>query len=493
MIKSVFVKYILVFLAIITISFSILAAVISSVVIQSSRDAKEGSMAIAANIAKQNIETSFGGSSIGSFAEFAESTEGSLRRELSAYSELAEDSFILVSDLEGRILVAAPLPPGYLKKDDISGEIISVVLNRNRIDRFQTLSGVFSERHLVTERLLESETGEVCGVIFFCSVSAYEYSFVSQIITTIVISCFSVLVAAMVIIYFMTEKIIAPVRAMSKAAKSFALGRFDARVPATSNKDEIGELAAAFNNMAAALAVHEETQRTFLSNVSHDLGTPMTSIGGFVDGILDGTIPPEEHKQYLHIVSAETKRLSRLVSSLFYITRLQAGETKFNKTNFDICEMAREAIIFLEQKINEKNLELEFVCDDDNITVCADSDAVRRILDNLIGNAIKFTPEKGLIKINIANADKEKKAHVSVYNTGTGIPADDLPFVFGRFYKSDRSRGLDKTGAGLGLFIVKTIIDAHEEKIWVASEFGKYCEFSFTLQKTQETSGKYRS
>jgi len=350
---------------------------------------------------------------------------------------------------------------------------------------------VFDERHLVIERFLESEAGEIYGVIFVCSVSAYEYSFVNQIITTIVLSCLWVLVAAMVIIYIMTDKIIAPVRSMSRAAKSFALGKFDARVPATSNKDEIGELASAFNNMAAALAVHEDTQRTFLSNVSHDLGTPMTSIGGFVNGILDGTIPPEEHKQYLQIVSAEIKRLSRLVASLFYITRLQAGETKFNKTNFDICEMAKEAIIFLEQKINEKNLELEFECDEDNIIVCADSDAVRRVLDNLIGNAIKFTPEKGFIKINIADNDKEKKAQISVYNTGTGIPAEDLPFVFDRFYKSDRSRGLDKTGAGLGLFIVKTIIDAHEEKIWVVSEFEKYCEFNFTLQKTND-GGKHR-
>ena len=492
MIKSVFVKYILAFLAIITISFAILAAIISSVVMQSSMDAKESAMAVAADIAKRNIETSFAGSGFAAFGEFTESAESNLRRELSAYSELAEDSFILVSDLDGSILVAAPLPPDYLEKNNISGEIISGVLNHNRIDRFQTLNGVFDERHLITERLLESENGEIYGVIFFCSVSAYEYSFVSQIISTIILSCLLVLIAAMVIIYFITEKIISPVREMSKAAKSFALGRFDARVPPTSNKDEIGELAAAFNTMAAALAVHEETQRTFLSNVSHDLGTPMTSIGGFVDGMLDGTIPIEEHRHYLNIVSAEIKRLSRLVASLFYITRIQAGEKKFNKTNFDICETTREAIIFLEQKINEKNLDLGFDCDEDNIKVYADSDAVRRILDNLIGNAIKFTPEKGIIRINIADNEREKKVHISVYNTGAGIPADDIPYVFDRFYKSDRSRGLDKTGAGLGLFIAKTIIDAHEEKIWVVSEFEKNCEFTFTLQKTQEPGGKYR-
>jgi signal transduction histidine kinase len=238
--------------------------------------------------------------------------------------------------------------------------------------------------------------------------------------------------------------------------------------------------------MAASLASHEETQRMFLANVSHDLRTPMTSIKGFVEQILDGTIPQEDHEQYLTIVLSETKRLVRLVSSLFEITKIQAGDRNFNKISFDICEETRHAIIFSAQDIEAKNLEFEFASDEDNINVTADPDAIRQILDNLVGNAIKFAPEKGIVKINIENKEKEKKVYVSVYNTGTGIPAEDIPFVFDRFYKSDRSRGIDKSGAGLGLFIVKTIIDAHKEKIKINSEYGKYCEFVFTLQKSVE-------
>jgi len=146
----------------------------------------------------------------------------------------------------------------------------------------------------------------------------------------------------------------------------------------------------------------------------------------------------------------------------------------------------------LEQKIDAKHIEIDFDCTNEKMCVFADSDAVQRIIYNLVENAIKFTPEKGLIKIHIKENDKDKKIYVSVYNTGTGIPADDIPFVFDRFYKSDRSRGLDKTGVGLGLFIVKTMIDAHEEKIWVTSEYEKYCEFTFTMQKSRENNVKYK-
>jgi len=490
MIKSVFIKYILAFLAIITISFTILASIISSVIMRSSMDAKEISMATAADLARKKIETDFANSiffysleSPESFIEFMESAKKDLSHELSAYSEMTEDSFILVADREGTIRITTSLPHDYLEKDFIAREIIANTLNQNRIDRFQTLDGVFSTRHLISALPLRSDTGEIHGALFFCSSSTVEYSFVNQIITTIILSCLWVLVAAMVIVYFITEKIVSPVREMSKAAKSFALGRFDVRVPVTVNRDEIGELAEAFNNMAMSLAVSEERQRDFIANVAHDLRTPMTSIGGFVNSILDGTIPPEDHEHYLKIVSAETDRLKRLVYTLFDITKIQAGERKFIKTDFDICETARIVIISLEQKIDEKNLELEFISDKDNMYVHADPDAIHQIIYNLIENAVKFTSEKGLVRISITDAGE--KTQISVYNTGEGIPPEDLPFVFDRFYKSDRSRGLDKTGAGLGLFIVKTIIDAHEEKIRVASEHEKYCEFIFTLQKTR--------
>ena len=487
MIKSVFIKYILVFFVIITASFAALAFVISSYVIQNSIETKKNTIETAAKIAKQNVEANFAGSGYGSFCDYAKAEKIKMMWDFTTYVELADNSLILVADLEGEILVSSALPEGYLKKDKIPKSVIYEAANRLEAENYQTLGGVFSERHRVSPQLLASgEDGGAFGVLFFCSGSLWDSLFVTRIINATILSCLWILVASMAIVYFTTEKTIAPVREMRKAAKSFELGQFDARIPIKGRSDEIGELASAFNKMAASLASHEETQRMLLANISHDLRTPMTSIMGFVEKILDGTIPEEEQGQYLKIVFAETKRLAKLVSSLFVITKIQAGDKKFCSVSFDICEMARNAIIFLTQEIEEKKLELEFASDEDNIYVAADPEAIRRVLDNLVGNAVKFTPEGGFVKINIENREKEKKAYISVYNTGTGIPAEDMPFVFDRFYKSDRSRGVDKSGAGLGLFIAKTILEGHREKIMANSEYGKYCEFVFSLPKSGE-------
>ena len=485
MIKSVFTKYILIFFAIITAGFAMLAFIISSYVVQNSIETQKNTVESAAKIAKQNIEAKFAASDFDSFGEYAKSEEISLMWDFAAYTGLAFNSLVFITDDEGSIIVASALPEGYLGSHSVPKSIIDAVERGRQIDSYQTLGEVFSGMHLVSAQPLASaKTGENCGVLFFCSASVWDSYSVTRIINATISSCLWILAASMAIVYFTTEKIISPVREMSKAAKSFEQGNFDARVPAKGTSDEIGELASAFNKMAASLAVHEETQKNFLENVSHDLRTPMTSVMGFVEQIIDGTIPPESHERTLQIVLVETRRLARLVDYLFEITKIQATEKKFEKKTFDICETARLAVIFLTNRIEEKELELEFSSEEDNIYVYADPDAVRQVLDNLIGNAVKFAFEKGYVKIKIENREKEKKAYISVYNTGPGIPDEDIPFVFDRFYKSDRSRGLDKSGAGLGLFIAKKIIDAHEEKISVNSEAGKYCEFVFTLQKS---------
>jgi len=478
MIKSIFIKYILAFLAIITISFTIFAAIISAYIIQFSQVTKELAMASAATAAKQYIENS------------ARDNLSDLAGELSVYLEFAENSFIFITDTDGKIILNTPLlPANYLRKDYISESLMREVLDSLRHYRFHTLDGLFASGHQIFPQYLNNSGGEIYGVLFYCSPSTTNSIFVSQVIKTIIITCLWILVATMVIIYFMTEKVISPVRAMNRAARSFALGRFDVRVPAKGG-DEIAELAAAFNNMAAALSANEETQRSFISNISHDLKTPMQTIRGFIEGILDGTIRESEQEYYLNIVASEISRLSRLVTTMFDITRIQAGERKFNKTNFDICERARLVIISLGQKIDEKNLEVDFLCDADKMQAYADADAIHQVLQNLCENAIKFTPERGLIKINIYENDKDKKIYVSVFNTGDGILPEDIPFIFDRFYKSDRSRGLDKSGVGLGLFITKTIIDAHEESLQVNSEYGRNCEFIFTLRKIYEVNTK---
>jgi signal transduction histidine kinase len=207
----------------------------------------------------------------------------------------------------------------------------------------------------------------------------------------------------------------------------------------------------------------------------------MTTISGFIDAIIDGAIPPEKHEYYLKVIASEVRRLSRLVSSLLDISRIQAGERQFNMTSFDICEMAREILISCEQRIEDKKLDVYFECDEDNMLVVADKDAIHQILYNICDNGIKFAVDGGRYRVSIKNRDK--KINVSVFNEGQGIPADELASVFDRFYKSDKSRSLDKTGVGLGMYIAKTIIDAHNETISVNSKYGEWCEFSFTLKK----------
>jgi signal transduction histidine kinase len=267
---------------------------------------------------------------------------------------------------------------------------------------------------------------------------------------------------------------------MSHAAKSFAAGKFDVRVPVHGN-DEVAELATAMNNMAQSLEALDKMRTSFMANVSHDLRTPMTTISGFIDSILEGAIPAEQQSYYLGIVSEEVKRLSRLVTQLLDLSRIQAGDRKFVSAPFDVCEVSRLILISFEQKIDAKRLEVEFECDDEHMYVLADRDAMYQIVYNLVDNAVKFSREHGALRICIDRVKRGQKIRLRIYNEGQGIAKEDLPYVFERFYKSDKSRGLDKKGVGLGLYIAKTIIEAHHESISVDSEAGAWCEFTFTL------------
>jgi len=319
------------------------------------------------------------------------------------------------------------------------------------------------------------------GSVMTCMVNSGFDDLLEAMNKTIIMSSLWLMLAALIAVYFISERLVSPIRDMSRASKEFAAGHFDVRVPVNGN-DEVSDLAEAFNNMADSLQHSEQTKQIFLSNVSHDLRTPMTTISGFIDGILDGAIPPEKHNYYLEVIASEVRRLSRLVNKLLDITKIQAGERKFNMAPFDICEQAREIIISSEQRLEDKKLDVQFNADRDNMYVNADRDAIHQILYNLCDNGIKFAREGGVYEISIRESGN--KVVVSVYNEGDGIPETDLPYVFDRFYKSDKSRGLDKTGVGLGLYIARTIIEAHKEKIWAESEYGKWCRFTFTLPKT---------
>ena len=306
------------------------------------------------------------------------------------------------------------------------------------------------------------------------------HDMMGAIITTLI----WIMIASLVAIYGVSYYSMKPLREIGRAAKSFSRGKYNVRVKVRGN-DELAELADSFNKMAIAIESKDEMQKNFLSNVSHDLKTPMTTIAGFIDGILDGAIPKEKQEYYLNIIKNDVKRLSRLVTSLLDISRLQSGERKFEFKQFNVCELARQTVLSFENQLEDKKLNVEFDTDDFDMMAYGDTDAINQVIYNLCHNAIKFSQSEGLYRVSIKYEGTDK-IRFTMYNEGVGISSDDLPFVFDRFYKSDKSRGLDKTGTGLGLFIAKTIIEAHSNEITVSSEYEKWCEFSFTLDRKEQ-------
>jgi signal transduction histidine kinase len=476
---------------IIVISFVALVAVITSTVNSYSESAKLEQIKGSAKSAAAYLEDMLKDTDLpdlSSFVQFNEDDIGSVMKVVTANSG---DISILITDTSGNIIHytdggASQVNPGV----SIPKTLMNELSNGVDVYRLDYLEGVFDETHMIYGVPVFNANNYVCGTVFVCSAAVNQNDLLGAMIKTIIVASLWIMLAALIAVYFTSEKVIGPLKDMSRAAKNFAAGHFDVRVPVRGS-DEVAELAVAFNNMAESLDNLENMRNTFMANVSHDLRTPMTTIAGFIDGILAGAIPPEKHEYYLGIIATEVRRLSRLVASLLDISRMQAGDRKFTMAPFDICEMARQIIISFEQKIEAKKLEVEFECEEDYMSVKADRDAIYQILYNICDNAVKFSSEGGVLRITIMRY-KDKKLLVSVFNEGQGIPPEDVPFVFERFYKSDKSRGLDKTGVGLGLFIAKTIILAHHQDIWVKSQYGKNCEFCFTLDEVPAQSGHIR-
>lgn len=309
---------------------------------------------------------------------------------------------------------------------------------------------------------------------------------VSEIMNPLLLEFFKIFIFSGIIalalacvgVYLLTYRIVSPLREMSNATKSYAKGDFTYRVPITGD-DELTELEEGFNAMARDLGILEASRRSFVANVSHELKTPMTTIGGFIDGILDGTIPKEKEKYYLGIVSDEIKRLSRLVITMLNMSKIESGELKLNPQRYDISQQLFQIMLTFEQVLSDKKVEVAGLDKLDSVFVEADKDLIHQVIYNLVDNAVKFTPEHGCISLSAA-ADNTRVI-IAIRNSGDGIPPDELGRVFERFYKVDKSRSIDAKGAGLGLYIVKSIVELHGGQIAVKSEVGKYTEFAFWL------------
>ena len=345
-----------------------------------------------------------------------------------------------------------------------------------------TLGVLDGDSYIVGAQCLDGK-GDVIALAFVAAYTDTISNVMRTMSNTALLVMLVTLVAALVLSYYISRRMTRPLKTMAGAAREFASGNFAVRVPEDSRCDEIDELAVAFNNMANDLAQLEELTRGFIGNVSHEFKTPMTTIGGFVDGMIDGTIPVEQRDKYLRTISEEVKRLSRMVTRMLDAAKIQSGELILTPAPFDFSEMASQILFSFEQKIEQKQIEVDAELDD-RLWVLGDRDHVFRAVYNLVDNAVKFTAPSGRLTLRA-------RAHgtvcdFSITNTGTGISAEDIPHIFDRFYKADRSRSLDKTGAGLGLYIVKNIINLHGGDISVRSDGGE-TEFSFTLPLMQKT------
>ena len=478
--KSLFTRYITVFMLIIFLSFSMLALVLgfnmTTQTFESRRDVVQRS---AASVSQ-------------TVTDIYKPTDGKALSELKNnvvfidyiehVADLSNDLRVFIFDSSGALLLCDEECVGSSTvSGNLSAEYIQKLGASETIEGYDDLGGIFTARYLYHGAPIKTVSGnETVGSVFVCSSAKGMNVLLVSTVKTIILASLWVFLATLIAVYFLSERIIGPLKDMSRAAKSYAAGNFDIRIPVRGD-DEVAELASAFNQMATGLESLESMRSSFLANVSHDLKTPMTTISGFIDAIISGAIPAENQNEYLERIKSEVLRLSRLVNQLLDLSRIQAGDRKFSFEPFDICEVARQIVLSFEQKIDEKRLDVEFNCEDDRMKVVADKDAIHQILYNICDNAVKFSRTGGKYKLDIVS--KDKKVHVSVYNEGEGIPKEDLPFVFERFYKTDKSRGLDKTGVGLGLYIAKTIIDAHGEAITVQSEKDKYCRFEFTLKQ----------
>ncbi|WP_039764351.1 MULTISPECIES: sensor histidine kinase [unclassified Caldicellulosiruptor] len=285
-------------------------------------------------------------------------------------------------------------------------------------------------------------------------------------------------ILVLIITYTLTQKIITPIKKLASVSRKIAEGDFSEKILMPLNSsDEIGELIASFNYMTEKLENLEMMRKSFISNVSHELRSPLTSIRGFIEGILDRTIPDDKRDFYLNLVKEEVIKLNNLINQLLELSRLEWGKINLNLSTFKIYSVIAEELIKFEKRIEEKKIEV-FLEVDENLVVKADRDLISRVVHNLLDNAIKYNKVGG--KIYVYSEVENGKAYITIQDTGIGIPEKLQKLIWERFYKVDESRSLEK-GVGLGLSIVKEIIKLHKQNIWVESEEGVGTKFTFTL------------
>ena len=391
----------------------------------------------------------------------------------------------IICNAEGRIILCSDSPTGCVHQSYRLGEsYMQRIRSQSHVSNITLLENIYEESRYISARpIYSSASGEVVGYVIVSKPISQASKMATWVSNFFLIGITTVMVLSALMMFYISRSKDNPLRVMARTARSFGHGNLDARVRLQGHHTpDIEDLALAFNNMASSLQKAEYSRQEFVANVSHELKTPMTTIGGYIDGILDGTIPPEKSKRYMQIVSEETKRLSRLVRSMLDISQLQgqgqSGIPEEKKTRFDVEECAGQMLITFEQKILSKNLDVQVDMPEYPVYTLANRDYISQVIYNLLDNAVKFCPDGGRLGLRVGQG--YDKLYISVSNEGQTIPPEELSLLFDRFHKIDKSRSENREGWGLGLYIVKTIVGLHGEDISVTST-GGVTEFTFTL------------
>ena len=389
----------------------------------------------------------------------------------------------IIFGTDGRALLCSEVLSGCSHQGlRLSESYLTRVLENGSDVATGTIPQLYEESRFVASSIIRDyTTGEPLGIVVVSRPTHDTSVIMAKISNIFLMVSLLVMCVCFVAVLLILKRQSEPLKQMAHVARSFGHGDLDARVRLTQDyPEEVEELAVAFNNMAQELQKSEYQRKEFVANVSHELKTPMTTISGYVDGILDGTIPEHRRRYYLQIVSDETKRLSRLVRSMLDISRLQdqGGIPDSKKVHFDMEEVLGQVLITFEKKITDKKLDVDVRMPEHPVFTFASQDMITQVVYNLIDNAVKFCPEGGTLGLTVKLGGN--KAYISISNTGETIPPEELPLLFDRFHKIDKSRSQNRDGWGLGLYIVKTIVCSHGENISVSSRNGT-TEFTFTL------------
>ncbi len=417
-------------------------------------------------------------------------TENSIVTLCSSISLISDsiDADVFVCDIYGNVLLCRDIVSrgnvvirdGYCEKHSklIIPEAVIKSASQKSYIHVGNMNGALGENCFVSGEPVKVGSKTFAVVFAMAPTVTGLIPYVFTIFEMFFISAALALVIAFIGTYFLTYSMTKPLRQMVNATQAYSKGDFSFRVPVR-HRDELGVLAENFNSMAHDLALLESSRRSFVANVSHELKTPMTTIAGFIDGMLDGTIPPEKRMHYLSVVSDEIKRLSRLVSSMLNISKIEAGQLELSFVGVDIESLMFKTFIAFEQKIEQKNINVVGLDAVGEITARADRDMLLQVVYNLVDNAVKFTPEGGTISVSASHGNGT--VTVRIRNTGVGIPSEEIDRIFERFYKIDKSRSFDTKSTGLGLFIVKSILEMHNGRIYASSVENEYTEFVFEL------------